>query len=144
MSHAFKVLVLFTLVAIITACSYPKAEPANLYQKLGETSGITKIVDNFVIQISKTQQIKHYFQDVDIALFRERLIEQLCVISDGPCKYEGLDMATSHEGLGITDADFNTVVRLLRQAMNQAEVPYTTQNALLERLAPMHKDITYQ
>lgn len=130
---------LFLLV--LGGCTFTK-EP-NLYERLGEKAGIERVVNNLIIGIAQEEKIKHYFTDVDIPLFRQNLIVHLCQVADGPCDYQGLTMEEAHKGLNINDADFNTIVSLLRSAMNKEGIAYTDQNDLLSRLAPMHKDITY-
>lgn len=129
------------LLLALGGCTFTK-EPS-LYERLGEKAGIERVVNNLIIGIAQEDKIRHYFIDVDIPLFRENLIIHLCQVANGPCYYEGLSMEEAHKGLNINDADFNTVVSLLRSAMNKEGIAYTDQNDLLSRLAPMHKDITY-
>ena len=63
------------------------------------------------------------------------------MILDGPCTYTGLNMQQAHQGLGITEADFNALVADLQKAMDKHGIPFTAQNQLLARLAPMHRDV---
>jgi hemoglobin len=42
---------------------------------------------------------------------RQLLVDQMCALSGGPCHYIGRDMKTSHSGLGITNAEWETNMR---------------------------------
>lgn len=116
---------------------------STLYDDLGGMPVIEKIADNFINEISYDQQIAQHFKDTKIERFREKLIEQLCNVSDGPCQYSGDSMLDVHQKMNITEAEFNRTVDLLVNAMNQAGVPHRVQNRLLARLAPMRPDIIY-
>ena len=50
-------------------------------------------------------------------------------------------MAASHKGLHLNQAKFNAVAEDLQTAMEQAGIPYWTQNRLMALLAPMQRDI---
>jgi hemoglobin len=50
-------------------------------------------------------------------------------------------MAESHAKLAITRGDFNATVEILQEAMDARSIPIGTQNALLARLAPLHREI---
>lgn len=116
---------------------------STLYDDLGGMPVIEKITDNFINEISYDQQIAQHFKDTKIDRFREKLIEQLCNVSDGPCQYSGDSMLDVHQKMNITETEFNRTVDLLVNAMNQAGVPHRVQNRLLARLAPMRPDIIY-
>lgn len=45
------------------------------------------------------------------------------------------------ERVGIAKKDFNVLVEVLQPSMDDASIPFTTQNRLLALLAPMHRDI---
>ena len=75
------------------------------------------------------------------ALFRERLIDQLCAGTGGPYTYTGKNMYDAHDGMNITNAEFTSLVNALVAALNQFNVPSAEQNELLGILGPMQTDI---
>ncbi|WLQ11823.1 group 1 truncated hemoglobin [Hahella aquimaris] len=133
---------LTTATLHLTGCA-SVSQDASLYRALGGEQGIARLVDRFMEEISYSEEIAPFFVDTDPDRFREKLSEQLCNISGGPCEYTGDSMRDSHAGISISEADFNRTVDLLINAMNKEGVPYPTQNRLLKRLAPMRKDIIY-
>jgi hemoglobin len=50
-------------------------------------------------------------------------------------------MKAAHEGMGIRTSHFNALVEVLQQSMDARQIPFTVQNRMLARLAPMHRDI---
>ncbi len=112
-----------------------------LYKALGEKTGITQIVDNFVGRMVADPRISPMFKNTKLPNLKEQLTDQFCVLSGGPCKYEGDSMKASHKDLGITKANFNMAVEHLQLAMDGTGVAFRDQNRLLALLAPMNRDI---
>ena len=71
----------------------------------------------------------------------EQLRDQFCEVAGGPCKLDSAGMKQTHEDLKIGKADFNALVEVLQQTMDDRGIPFGTQNRLLALLAPMHRDI---
>lgn len=130
------------LVVLLAGCAHRGNDA--LYQQLGELEGITRIVDSFIDEISNDPVIVEHFAETDPERFREKLIEQFCSLSGGPCEYTGDSMKKSHAGHNFTETDFNALVEDLVAAMEKQDVPTTAQNRLLALLAPMRADTTYQ
>ena len=126
-----------TSPAMVTA----PAAPAGLYQALGEKSGITRLMDDFVNRLVVDPRIGGHFKDVKPAALKESLTDQICQLSGGPCKYEGADMKSAHADMDIHKGHFNALVEVLQTAMDAQGIPFVQQNRLLALLAPMHRDI---
>ena len=124
-----------------TATAQSAAVDDSMFQGLGGKDGIKRIVDTFVKLILDDARINTNFKDSDKANLKLRLFEQFCELSGGPCKYGGKSMVDIHDGLNITDAQFNAVAEKLQIAMEQHDVPSRIQNKLVAKLAPMHKDM---
>ncbi|CAM3746010.1 group I truncated hemoglobin [Paracidovorax anthurii] len=125
-----------------TAASLPAAAiPPGLYDALGRKEGIVRIMDRLVDAAFKDPRIGAIFKQTKPQALKESLTDQICVLTGGPCQYEGADMKSAHADLGIRKSDFNVLVELLQDAMNAEGVPFTQQSRLLALLAPMHRDI---
>ncbi len=112
-----------------------------LYDQLGGEQGVVAIVDQFLAKLADDQRINHFFAETNLKRFREKLIEQFCALSGGPCTYTGDSMQQSHAGMGVNHAAFNALVEDLIEAMEHCKIATGAQNRLLALLAPMHKDI---
>ncbi len=133
--------IMIPILLALAGCATGPAGGDGLYERLGETEGITRIVDNLLYEIAGDDQVRPLFARTDIDRFREKLIEQLCKVSGGPCRYTGDSMPATHRGMNITSAQFNSLVSDLIRAMEKADISTGAQNALLQRLAPMRDDI---
>jgi hemoglobin len=108
---------------------------------MGGQDAIVKIADDTTANFLADERIKATFDNTNMDRFRKLLAEQFCQVAGGPCAYTGRNMAESHKGLHLDNADFNAVVEDLQKAMDKNGVPFATQNRFLARLAPMQHDI---
>ncbi|CAM4005290.1 hemoglobin [Pseudoalteromonas mariniglutinosa NCIMB 1770] len=129
--------IVFTM--ILSACS--NISNLTLYQQLDGQAGLERLVDSFINQIGNDEQVFHYFEHANISHFRAGFLNHLCVLTDGPCKYTRDSMVEIHTGMHITEADFNHVVDLLINAMNEQNIDHTVQNKILARMAPLRSQI---
>lgn len=129
------------LLAVLLAACASTAPAPTLYQRLGGQAGIDALALDLLERSAADPRIRGDFAEADIVNLHERLVEQLCALSGGPCTYRGRDMRAAHMGLGITEADFNALVENLLDAMRARGLPVATQNELLALLAPMQREI---
>ncbi|MBB1337702.1 group 1 truncated hemoglobin [Pseudoalteromonas sp. SR44-2] len=126
-------------LGLLSGCA--NSTKLSLYQKLDGKAGIGRIVDSFIYQIGNDEQIIHYFEHSNIAHFRQGFINHVCMLVEGPCTYDGDSMVAIHTGMHITEKDFNHVVDLLINAMNEQDVSHSLQNDILSRMAPLRDEI---
>ncbi|QWV06511.1 group 1 truncated hemoglobin [Pseudoalteromonas shioyasakiensis] len=131
----------FTFVFAVMLVGCASSNNGTLYQQLNGEQGIEKLVDSFINQIGRDEQILAYFKQTNVAHFRQGFITHLCSVTDGPCEYEGDNMVDIHTGMNISEKDFNRVVELLINAMDEQHVSQTVQNKILSRLAPLRPEV---
>ena len=117
------------------------AQADALYSALGEKIGITKLADDFVNRLKVDPRLTPAFKDSSAKNLKLMLAQQFCKVSGGPCVYEGDDMKSAHAHMQITKTDFHALVEVLQESMDAMGIAFTTQNQLLARLAPMHRDV---
>jgi hemoglobin len=113
----------------------------SLYQNLGQKAGLVAIADDFMLRLLKDPRMEPFFAKTNAQNFKEQLVNQICQVAGGPCVYKGADMKTAHQEMDITKGHFNALVEVLQQSMDAQKIPFSVQNKLLARLAPMHRDI---
>ncbi|HYS54835.1 MAG TPA: group 1 truncated hemoglobin [Thermoanaerobaculia bacterium] len=128
------------LAIAISACAHQRS----LYDRIGGTPVLSAIVDSFIARFADDTRVAPTFAKTDIPKFRKLILEQFCNITGGGCKYTGRDMKTTHEGLHLTEAQFNALVEDLQDAMATQRVPIELQNELIAKLAPMRADIIHR
>ena len=119
-----------------------KEDGPSLYDRLGKKDAITAVVKDFVEErVAKDARIKSFFANTDIPDLENKLVDQICEASGGPCKYTGKDMKTAHAGMAIKDADFTALVEDLKKSLDKIKVDPKAQSDLLGALAKMHDEI---
>jgi hemoglobin len=119
----------------------PPASQKSLYDRLGGQDAIVQVVEDFVGNVGADTRINAMFSNVDIARLKEKLVEQICEATGGPCTYTGRDMKSTHAHLGITQADFDALVEDLVKSLDKFQVAQAEQDELLQILGPMKSDI---
>lgn len=112
-----------------------------LFRALGGQAGIARIVGDFVPRLVADPRLSEFFKKARQEHLQEMLAQQFCQVSGGGCAYTGLPMKLAHQDMDISKGDFNALVEALQASMDAQGVPFATQNQLLARLAPMHREI---
>lgn len=125
----------------VTALGAMPAADATLYNDLGGLEVLTKVVDDTLALALADDRIKDTFKNSDMKRVAKMIAEQFCELSGGPCKYSGDPMKEVHQGLVLSNMQFNALVEDLQMAMDKSNIPSRTQNKLLAMLAPMQRII---
>ena len=139
--RAFAAGSLLLAVAATTASSPAVAADDSIFQGFGGKPGLVRLVDDFVPRLAADPRLHAFFEKADLEHLKTGLVAQFCAVSGGDCAYTGPTMAVAHQDMEIRTADFNALVEDLQQAMDAQGIPFATQNRLLARLAPMHREI---
>ena len=111
------------------------------FRAFGELEAIERVVANASERVFSDPVIGDIFFATDHVRFRRTLTEQFCYLLGGPCRYTGRDMKSIHKDHGLTLGEFNRVVVAFQEAMSDEGIPFSAQNKLLAKLAPMSRDI---
>ncbi len=111
------------------------------FQAFGGKEGLVKIMDDFMVGLVADPRTKPFFDNNKQAFIKAMLVEQMCELMNGGCKYPGRDMKTTHAGMKVNREAFNALVEQFQFAMDKHNVPFAAQNKLLAKLAPMYREI---
>lgn len=130
---------------LTTACHSTSLnhEHESIYDQIGGEEGLTKLVDTFIKKIGTDSTILPYFAKSSVQHFKQGFIAHMCEITNGPCQYKGDTMVDIHTGMNINEADFNRVVELLVEAMEDNHINYRNQNKILAKLAPLRLSLIH-
>lgn len=131
------------VASLTTAALYPPSATANtdVYNAFGGKPGLTQLMDDFMVNLIADPRTQPFFDNDKQAFIKVMLVEQICELLGGPCKYVGRDMKSAHAHMKVNRAAFNALVEQLQFAMDKNEIPFSAQNKLLAKLAPMYRDI---
>ena len=130
------------MLTLLSACA--SAPKDSLYRDLGGEQGIATLVDRLIVKYRADKRINGLFQETNFEYFAERLREDICVRSGGPCTYQGLSMAEAHSGMAIREREFNYFVEDSQAAMDELALPLGVQNRLLKLLARERGEVIHQ
>lgn len=86
----------------------------SLYHRLGGYDAIAAFVDDLLPRLTADSQIGVYWKGKckdSMKKDRQLVVDFLCAATGGPVSYLGRDMKTSHEGLGISESDWDIFVQ---------------------------------
>jgi hemoglobin len=136
----------FCTLILPLAASAQQSMPASptLYQRLGGYDALAAVTDDFITRLATDPKLAKFFvgvSDNSKGRIRQLVLDQLCAATGGPCIYIGRDMKTSHKGLGITEADWQTAVADLVLTLNKYKVGAAEQRDLAAALGTIKADI---
>ena len=90
----------FQVLVLLFGMTVAHAGPT-LYEQIGGEAKFKAIAEEFTNIILADERINFTFANADIAKFKKLIFEQLCELTQGPCKYTGRDMHEAHAKLNI-------------------------------------------
>ena len=142
-----------TLLALLLApvawgvAASPAAQDSaqkSLYSRLGGYDAIAAVVDDFVGRLVTDKQFERFFSGHSTdskKRIRQHILDQFCMATGGPCVYTGRTMKASHEGLGITEAQWDAAAKHLVATLDKFKVPDKEKKELLDFVTTQKADI---
>jgi hemoglobin len=142
---------------ILAACATTQQSEPTLYDRFRavDTTGapvqgrsaIGVVVESFVANMVADSRVNARFKDMKPEVrgrLTSSLADQLCQAAGGPCSYYGKDMKTVHQGMKITEAEWNATVENMVKALDKHKVAEREKKDVLAALGPMKGDIVGQ
>ena len=137
--------------AAVPGCKKDDTNPATpstptLYERLGKVEAITAVVDKFLSNVAADTVINARFAGTvadanRLNALRMNLINQIGQGTGGPQVYTGKSMLAAHQGMNITQGEFNALAGDIVSALDHFSVPQKEKDDLLAILGPMQSDI---
>jgi len=128
------------------ADSHTEMKPS-LYKRLGGYDALAAATDEFIGRMAADPQLAKFFaghSKDSLARIRQLVVDQLCAATGGPCVYIGRDMKSSHQGMGISEADWNKAVGHLVATLDKFKVPEQEKTEFLALASTLKADIVDQ
>ncbi len=112
-----------------------------LYDRLGGQQAVGAVVDEFYDRVVADDRVAHHFEEVDMSDQRAHQTAFLSAVAGGPGTYEGDDMATAHEGMRISNAEFDAIATHLDGALREFDVDDADREAVMDAVEGFRSDI---
>lgn len=142
-----------------------QATAPTLYDRLGKTEGIGKIVDGLIANVGAETQtansamLRSHKPMLDavngvagvnggaptdatrLMRLRNNFIDQLGEATGGPVKYKGMTMLKAHTGMAVTHNEFSVWRAQLEASLNTNKVAAADKTELYAIIDKMHDDV---
>jgi hemoglobin len=116
----------------------------SLYQRLGGYDTIAAFVDDLLPRLFADPRLGAYWKGKSkdsLTKERQLVVDFLCAAFGGPVFYVGRDMKTSHEGLRITDQEWDLFVAHTVATLDNLGIPEREKSDLLAAAGSLKGDI---
>ena len=116
----------------------------SLYKRLGGYDAIAAAVAELMPRLRSDPKLWVYWKGKSLESRRrgdQLLVDFLCAAFGGPAFYAGPDMKTSHEGLGITNEEWDITLRHIGATLDTLGVAAQEKTEVLAAAASLKGDI---
>jgi hemoglobin len=124
-----------------------KKTEKSLWDRLGGLEGVRRLVDEVTAKVGADPKVnvtrngKFKFTDKQVAEMKKKLVELVSEITGGPLIYTGKTMRDAHEGMGITDAEFDAFMNDLVAVLNKNGVAEADVASIRKKVEGTRADI---
>jgi len=115
-----------SIALVIPTAAQSTTARESLYQRLGGYDGIASFIGLVFPRVAQHPELTHLFRghgkDSQQKQF-QLVVELICQKTGGPCAYIGRPMPPVHDGLGITEANWATFMKIVSDGMSEKKYP---------------------
>jgi hemoglobin len=104
----------------------------SLFDKYGGTPAVSKIVHTFYGKILESDEVRHYFEKIDIERLMSHQVKLFSLLLGGPVDYDVSRLRQAHKSFSLTIDDFEEVKGLLEEALEEADMDEDDVETVLE------------
>ena len=144
-SYFLFILILFVQMNYLSLSAQTPGE--SLYKRLGGVYNIAAVIDDFVERllsdpvIIANTNVANAIGKITKPGLKYQLTELLCQAAGGPQKYNGRSMKESHQGLNITEVEWQTMMKDFLTTLTKFNLKNSEQNELLVIVGNTKNDI---
>jgi hemoglobin len=122
----------------------------SLFERLGGQPGISNIVADFLPRVLQDPRVNWQRRGVNTggwftrgqpaawtpspantATLHKHMVQFLSLATGGPARYDGKDMKAAHDGMKITNSEFDAAIGDLKASLDKLQIPNKEQKELL-------------
>lgn len=138
---------LLSLILFIQLNAFAQTAEESLYKRLGGVYNIAAVVDDFIDRllsdplIIANQNIVSAIGKITKPGLKYQLTEWFCQTAGGPQKYNGRSMKEAHQGLNISEAQWQAMIRDFLATLAKFNIKTLDQNELIVIVGGTKNDI---
>ena len=116
----------------------------SLYQRLGGYDAVAAATDELLRRLQSDPQLRDYWKGAsndNRRKARQQIVDFMVEAAGGPTFYNGRDMQLSHEGMQISESDWDAFMRHARGTLESLDVPAREQDDVLAFFTSLKADI---
>ena len=120
------------------------AETDTLYARLGGYDAFSAVANDLLPRLMSDPQLGRFWQhrgEDGVRREKQLLIDFLCSSAGGPVYYTGRDMKLSHQGMRISESDWQSFVGHLNATLDAFSVPERERGEVLAFIDSTKADI---
>ena len=121
------------------------APAKSLYERLGGYDRIAKIVDTFLPKLGMASptvgNMISGLAETSRNRNRQMIVDQVCMLTGGPCVYIGRSMEAAHQGLQIDDALWQVSQKTLGDTLDELKIGNPEKSELISAVEKLKADI---
>jgi hemoglobin len=122
-----------------------EGKPASLYTRLGGYDAIAAVIDDLLPRLRSDTLLSRFWtspRSLDTHNRERQLaVDFIATAAGGPTFYLGRDMKMSHEGMGITKADYAAFMRCLSATLDTFAVPEPERSEVVAFITSLEPEI---
>ena len=137
-----------------------------LFDRLGGEKGITAIVDDFTprmmqdprvnwprkgvksggfsLHLKSSESVAWNATDESTLNLKKHLVQFIVLATGGPAHYDGKDMKSAHDGMKISNPEFDAVLGDIKASLDSLQIPNKEQKELLSIIESTRPQIVTQ
>lgn len=119
----------------------PARRTATLYDRVGGDAALTAAIDGFYQRVLRDPSLKPFFKTTNMDRLKSQQLDFLAEALGGPQRYNGLDMKTAHQGMGVEKQHFDRVAEHLVAVLAGLKVPAKIIDEIAAKILPLAGDI---
>ena len=116
----------------------------SLYQRLGGYDAVAAATDELLRRLQSDPQLCDYWKGAsndNRRKARQQIVDFMVEAAGGPAFYNGRDMKLSHEGMHISESDWDVFMRHASGTLESLDVPAREQDEVLAFFSSLKADI---
>lgn len=96
---------------------------ASLFDRIGGFAQVRLIVSEFYDRILDSEQLRPYFEDIDVRRLIDHQTKFVSALMGGPASFTNEHLARAHDRLDISPEEYEEMGEIFRETLEDFDVP---------------------